>query len=154
MDVGTLVQKVPTSTIIKYLELIDGSMDTDLVEDIWDESPKSVDELEDLSLHSILMVLAGYIAIGLGSIHFILMMIGNLEALRIFQLLIKIVFGFGLLLCFYRLSGDEKKWSILAGVFSIILIALGGVVGILAGLVGILGAGLAFLSTFDSSFDI
>ncbi|MFP4000445.1 MAG: hypothetical protein ACLFSM_03605 [Thermoplasmata archaeon] len=129
-------------------------MDTDLIEDIWDESPKSVQDLESLSLHSILMVLGGYIAIGIGSLHFLLTLIERFDSLMILKLLINLIFGFMLLLSYYRLDKHTEKWSVLAGIFSLILIGLGGVVGGLAGLVGFFGAVLAFLSTFDSSFDL
>lgn len=129
-------------------------MDTELIEDIWRDSPKSIDELERLSLHSILLVLAGYISIGIGSLHFLLTIIERFEAIKVFQLFIDLIFGFILLLSYYRLDSDKKRWSILAGIFSLILIGLGGIVGGLAGLVGIIGAALAFLSIMDSSFDL
>ncbi len=128
-------------------------MDTDIIEDIWKESPKSIDELEKLSLHSMLIVLAAYIAMGIGSLHFLLTMIDHFEPLKVFQLFINLIFGFSLLLSRYRMNSDPKKWAVLAGVFSLLLLGLGGIVGGLAGLVGIIGAGLAFLSTIDSSYD-
>ncbi len=129
-------------------------MDTELIEDIWEESPKSVDELEKLSLHSVLLVLAGYISIGIGTLHFLLTIMDRFESLKVFQLLINLIFGFMLLLSYYELDSDPKRWSILAGIFSLILIGLGGIVGGLAGLVGFIGALLGFLSTMDKSFDI
>ncbi|MEF8832237.1 MAG: hypothetical protein V5A66_01820 [Candidatus Thermoplasmatota archaeon] len=129
-------------------------MDTKLIEDIWKDSPKSIEALEDLSLHSILLVLSGYISIGIGPLHFLLTIIEQFEAINIFQLFINLIFGFMLLLSYYRLDSDMKRWAILGGIFSLILIGLGGIVGGLAGLVGIIGAALAFLSTMDSSFDL
>ncbi|MBS3781687.1 MAG: hypothetical protein KGY66_03905 [Candidatus Thermoplasmatota archaeon] len=133
---------------------MDKPMDTELIEEIWNESPKSVKELEDLSLHSILLVLAGYISIGIGSLHFLLTIIESLEPRSVFYLIINIIFGFTLLLTNYKIQADRKKWAVLAFLFSLVLISLGGTVGILAGLIGVLGGVLAFLSSVDESFDI
>lgn len=129
-------------------------MDTQLIEDIWKDSPKSIEELEKLSLHSILLALSGYISIGIGTLHFLLTMIEQLEYNRIFYFIINIIFGFAILLSYHRIDVDTKKWAILASIFSLILISLGGIVGALAGIVGFLGAILAILAIFNESFDI
>ncbi len=129
-------------------------MDTKLIEDIWKDSPKSIEELEKLSLHSILLALGGYISIGIGTLHFLLTMIEEFEYLRILYLIINIVFGFALLLSYHRINVDTRKWALLASIFSLILIGIGGIVGILAGIVGLLGGFLAILVTFDESFDM
>jgi len=129
-------------------------MDTKLIEDIWEDSPKSIEELEKLSLHSILLALGGYIAIGIGTLHFLLTIIEEFEYIRIFYLIINIVFGFALLLSYHRINVDTRKWALLALIFSLVLISLGGIVGGLAGLVGLLGGILAMLVTLNESFDI
>jgi len=129
-------------------------MDTNLIKDIWEDSPKSVEELEKLPLHSILLALGGYISIGIGALHFLLTMIERFEYTRIFYFLINIIFGFALLLSYHRINVNTKKWALLASIFSFVLISLGGIVGALAGIVGLLGAILAILATLDKSFDI
>ncbi len=129
-------------------------MDTNLIKDIWEDSPKSVEELEKLPLHSILLALGGYISIGIGALHFLLTMIERFEYTRIFYLLINIIFGFALLLSYHRINVNTKKWALLASIFSFVLISLGGIVGALAGIVGLLGSVLAILATLDKSFDI
>ncbi len=125
-----------------------------IIEKIWDECPKSVQELEDLPLYSILIVLGGYFSLGIGSFHFILTILERFDSLKVFYFVINIVFGFGLLLSYYRIEDEMRKWSMLALVFSLVLIAIGGIVGALSGLIGVFGGGLAFLSTVDDSFEI
>ncbi len=129
-------------------------MDTKLIEDIWKDSPKSIEELEKLSLHSILLALGGYISIGIGTLHFLLTIIEKFEYTRIFYFIVNIVFGFALLLSYHRINAYTRKWALLALIFSLVLISLGGIVGILAGIVGFLGGILAIFVTFDDSFDI
>ncbi|MFW6048293.1 MAG: hypothetical protein ACOC87_03250 [Candidatus Natronoplasma sp.] len=129
-------------------------MDTKLIEDIWEDSPKSIEELEKLSLYSILLVLGGYISIGIGTLHFLLTMIEKFEYTRIFYFIINLIFGFGLLLSYHRINVKTKKWALLGSIFSLILIGLGGIVGGLAGIIGLLGAILAILATYDKSFDL
>lgn len=129
-------------------------MGTKLIEDIWEDSPKSVEELEKLPLHSILLALGGYISIGIGTLHFLLSILEQFEYSRVFYFIINIIFGFALLLYYHMITSDTRKWAILASIFSLILISIGGIVGALAGLVGLSGSILAILVTFDESFDI
>ncbi len=129
-------------------------MDTKLIKDIWEDSPKSAEELEKLSLHSILLALGGYISIGIGTLHFLLSIIEKFEYSRVFYFLINIIFGFALLLSYHMINTETRKWALLASIFSLVLISIGGIVGALAGLVGLFGAILAILVTFDESFDI
>ncbi|MBS3817786.1 MAG: hypothetical protein KGY76_09525, partial [Candidatus Thermoplasmatota archaeon] len=125
-----------------------------VIEDIYKECPKSAMDLEELPVHSILLVLGGYIAIGIGTFHFLISIIKVFDPYVIFHFLTNIVFGFGLLISFYRIEQGIEKWAVVAGVFSLILIILGGIVGALAGIVAIFGAGLAILSSFDETFEM
>lgn len=129
-------------------------MDTKLIKDIWKDCPKSIEELEKLSLYSILLVLGGYISIGIGSLHFLLTTMEKFQFTRIFYFIINLIFGFGLLLSYHRIKVKTKKWAIVGSVFSLVLIALGGIVGALAGIVSLLGAILAILATYDKNFGL
>ncbi|MGM0405067.1 MAG: hypothetical protein ACQEQM_02870 [Thermoplasmatota archaeon] len=116
-----------------------------VIDDILDKSPTSVDELEELHLYKILLIIASYIALGVGALHFVLsigsMPFGGL----IFKLMINLVFGFLLLLSFHNIEYDKIKWSIMTILFSIVLIVLGGVVGLLAGTFSLFGILLSFI---------
>lgn len=116
--------------------------------------PKSIDEVDDMPLYSILIVLSGYIAIGLGFFNFLLQMIGNIDITLALHFIVNIFFGFGILISFIKIEEERRKWSVICGVLSIILIALGGVVGILAGIIGVIGSGLSFVTTVDENFNI
>lgn len=129
-------------------------MDVEVIEKIYKKCPKSAGELEELPVHSILLVLGGYIAIGIGTFHFLISIVRNFDPFTVFHFLTNIVFGVGLLISFYRIEQGIKKWAVVAGVFSLILIILGGIVGALAGIVAVFGAGLALLSSYDESFEM
>ncbi len=129
-------------------------MNTEFIEEIWKECPKSIQALEDLPLYSVLLVLGGYFSIGIGTFHFLLTILERFAPSTIFYFVINIIFGFGLLLSFYRINTEKIKWSAIAVIFSLALIALGGIVGALSGLIGLFGGGLAFLSTQDETMEI
>lgn len=129
-------------------------MAENILDSVIESLPKSMDDIDDMPLYSILIVLSGYIAIGLGFINFLLQLIVNIDVALVLHFLINLVFGFGVLLSYTKISDEKRKWSVICGILSIILIALGGVVGILAGLIGIIGSGLAFLTTIDENFNI
>ncbi len=129
-------------------------MDRRLMEELVDECPKSTRDLEKLPLYSILLVLGGYISIGIGSFHFVITILEDFDFYSIFPLLINLIFGFGLLISYYRIQKAIKKWAAIAVVFSLVLISLGGTVGALAGLVAIPGAVLALLGEFNSDLKI
>ena len=135
---------------------INEMVDASLIEDLVDGCPKSASDLEKLPLHSILLVLGGYIAIGIGSFHFVITIMRDFYLHSIFHLLINLLSGFGLLFSYHRIKAKKmiKKWAFIAAIFSVILIALGGIVGALAGLVGATGAILALLTVFNESWDI
>ena len=116
--------------------------------------PKSIDEIDDMPLYSILIVLSGYIAIGLGFFNFLLQVIENIDITLALHFIVNIFFGFGILISFIKIEEERRKWSVICGVLSIILIALGGVVGILAGIIGVIGSGLSFVTTVDENFNI
>ncbi len=126
----------------------------EIIEEIWGDTPKSFDELERLPLYSILIVIAGYISIGIGTLHFLLRIIEHFRPNEVFYFIINVIFGFALLLSFYRIESDKKRWSILTFIFAIVLIALGGIVGALAGFVAFLGGILAFLTLFTKNFEV
>lgn len=126
----------------------------EIVEDVWKDCPKSIPDLEALSLYSILIVIAGYISIGIGTFHFILTMVERFRPLGILHWLVNLIFGFGLLVAYYRMEENKKTWSVLTFVFSVVLLALGGIVGGLAGFIALIGAVLAFLSTTSNTYDI
>lgn len=129
-------------------------MAENILDRVIESIPKSMDDIDDMPLYSILIVLGGYIAIGLGFFNFILQLIGNIEIMIVFHFLVNLFFGFGILVSYTKISDEKRNWSVICGIFSIILIALGGIVGILAGLIGLIGSSLAFLTTIDENFNI
>nr|AGF93358.1 membrane protein [uncultured organism] len=129
-------------------------MAENILDRVLESIPKSMDDIDDMPLYSILIVLSGYIAIGLGFFNFILQLIGNIDIKLVLHFLINLFFGFGLLLSYTKISDERRKWSVICGILSIILIALGGIVGILAGLIGVIGSSLAFITTIDENFNI
>ncbi len=133
---------------------ISGMIDTSIIEELIDECPKSTQDLEKLPLYSILLVLGGYIALGIGSLHFVITMLKDFDFYAVFHLLTNLLFGFGLLISYHRIKREIKRWALVAIVFSLALIALGGVVGGLAGLIGIFGGVLALLGEFDEDWKI
>ncbi|GEM_PF-1677744 len=126
------------------------------LQELIEYSPRSADELEKLSLHSILLVISGYMALGIGTLHFVLSVIGDFRAALIFHLVINVVFGLAILISYSRIKRDleAKKWAVLSLIFSIVLVTFGGIVGILAGLVALFGGALALLATFDRGLEI
>ncbi|MFP4051154.1 MAG: hypothetical protein ACLFVB_05385 [Thermoplasmata archaeon] len=116
--------------------------------------PKSMDDIDEMPLYSILIVLSGYIAVGLGFFNFLLQLIGNINVNIALHFIINLFFGFGILLSYTKIEDEKRKWSVICGVLSIILLALGGVVGILAGLIGVIGSALSFITSIDENFNI
>ena len=129
-------------------------MAENILDRVIESIPKSMDDIDDMPLYSILIVLGGYIAIGLGFFNFILQLIGDIGVMIVLHFLVNLFFGFGILVSYTKLSDEKRNWSVICGIFSIILIALGGIVGILAGLIGLIGSSLAFLTTIDENFNI
>ncbi len=128
----------------------------DDIEDMVEASPKSAEDLEDMPLHSILLILSAYIAIGIGISHFFLSLLQGLEVHSMFHVIINLVFGLGLFISYLRVKEKEQKrrWGIFAIIFSLVLLALGGIVGILAGIVGVFGGGLALLTSFYKTWEV
>ncbi len=62
-----------------------------------------------------------------------------------FKLLINLTSGCLLLISFHRIEDSGLQWPILIIIFSIIMISLGGIVGLLAGTFSLLGGLLSFL---------
>ncbi len=123
------------------------------MDDILDEIPKSLSEFERMSMDSLLIVLGAYTALALGFLHFLVSGFVYSPIPFLFQFLINVIFGAGLLICFVRKHRDIV-WSVLALVFSLILIILGGPVGVVAGLIALFGSLLAFLGDISPSFSI
>lgn len=119
-------------------------MDRDLLDSLIEEAPRSVEDLENLPLYKILLAVGGYIAIGIGFFHFILSLPSGSAPRLILHLLIDIFFGLSLLVCYVRIERKPVNWSALAVISSLVLIALGGIVGGLAGIISIFGGALAF----------
>ncbi|MFO8109972.1 MAG: hypothetical protein R6U17_05560 [Thermoplasmata archaeon] len=120
-------------------------MENDLIAKVYESSPKSINELEKMSLPAVLITLGGYVAIGLGFTHFLVSIISLADIIFIFQFLVNLLFGFALLISCMNLHRDTRRWTILSGVFGIILMVLGGAVGAISGLIAIIGAALGFL---------
>ncbi len=116
-----------------------------VVDDLLDNSPTSLDELEELHIYKILIIIASYIAMGVGVLHFVLSMGSMPFGSLIFKLIINLVFGFFLLVSFHNIEDDKIKWSIMTILFSIVLIVFGGVVGLLAGTFSLFGILLSFI---------
>lgn len=126
------------------------------VTDMAEGSPTSAEDLEDMPLHSILLILSAYLSVGIGIFHFFLSFLQHQDPYLIFHLAIDISFGVGLLISYFRIGDDKHqiRWSVFAVIFYVVLLAFGGIVGILAGIVGIFGGGLALLATFDETWEV
>ncbi len=112
---------------------------SEALDDLLENSPTSVNELEDLQVYRILIVIASYMALGIGILHFVLS-IGTMPFASLsLKLIINVVFGFLLLLAFHNIVYKKIKWSVMTIIFSLILIAMGGIVGLLAGTLSLFG---------------
>lgn len=120
--------------------------DNGLLDEVIENSPTTLEEMEQLKVYKILIVIAAYIALGIGTLHFILSLGAEPYLELLFKLIINLLFGLLLLLSFHRMDYMYKEWSIIAIFSSIVLISLGGVVGLLAGTFTIFGILLSFLS--------
>ncbi len=123
------------------------------MDEVLEDIPKSLSELERMPIDSLLIVIGAYVALGLGLFHFLTTSFVYSPFAFLFQFIIDIVFGVGLLICYVRKERDIV-WPILALLFSLFLIALGGPVGVVAGLIALFGSILSFLGNIDPSFKI
>ncbi len=123
-------------------------MEEERIKQVYESSPKSIADLEDMPLGAVLITLGGYVAIGLGFTHFLVSVISSAELIFIFQFIVNISFGFALLLSNMKLPDDTRRWTVLAAVFGLILMVLGGAVGAISGFIAIVGALIGLLG-FD-----
>lgn len=119
-------------------------MDDDFISEVIEAVPKSKEDLEKLPPSLILIVIGGYIAIGIGLFHFILS-IPNEPLVPLFHFLIDLIFGVGLIVTFLRVESELITWSVIGIISSVALLALGGIVGGIAGLFGLIGVIVKFL---------
>ncbi len=124
-------------------------MESDLLDKILDMSPRTMSDLEDMSVGSLLMVIGAYIAIGLGFFHFLVNSLVYSPPSFVFQFIINFFFGLALIISYVKMSGEATTYTILAIIFSIILITLGGPVGTIAGLIALIGAVIALFKPLD-----
>lgn len=117
----------------------------DVIYEVYEASPTSMEDLERMSLYTVLITMGGYIAMGLGFTHFLVSMVTYANAIFVFQFLVNLSFGFALLICNMNMGSDSRRWTLLAGVFALVLMALGGAVGAISGLIALIGAVLGFL---------
>jgi len=116
-----------------------------LFDEILEESPTTLDELEQLEVYQILLIVGAYIALGIGILHFVLSLGSQPLPSLLFKLFINLTVGFLLLVSFHRIANNGIQWQILVIIFSIISVSLGGIVGLLAGTFSLLGGLLSFL---------
>lgn len=128
-------------------------MDDEIIEEVLEGIPKSLSEIERMSISSILIVSGAYISIGLGIISFVLFGFSTAFSGALFRLIVNLSFGFGLLLSYIRLERDIA-WPFMAAVFSIILILLGGPIGTIGGLFALIGSSLYILGDLEPEFRI
>jgi len=126
----------------------------DSIEGMRKEVPKSVDELVKLPPYLMLMVVGGGLAVLLGLIIGVLEIIwGAVVASWIFgailHMIVCIIVGPLLIFAYIWCKRDLFIGTVLAGVFSVVLIALGGIAGIIGGVFGLIGAILAFLKYLE-----
>ncbi len=117
---------------------------SDLIEDVLESNPTRIDELHELPMHSVFISIGGYLAVGLGIFHFIVSMANEPFLVLLGHLTIDVVMGFGLLIT----NTDNIEKGNMRGVsmiiLSVILIAFGGIVGALSGLIALVGGILYF----------
>ncbi|MGM0509533.1 MAG: hypothetical protein ACQESD_00190 [Thermoplasmatota archaeon] len=117
----------------------------DLIGDVLESNPTRADELYELPLHSVFISIGGYLAIGLGIFHFIVSMANRPFLLLLGHLIINIIFGVGLLLTNTKMIKKKIARGVSTIIISIILIAFGGIVGALSGIVALIGGILYFI---------
>lgn len=128
-------------------------MDDEIIEEVLEGIPKSLSEIERMSISSILIVSGAYISIGLGIMSFVLFGFSTGFSGALFRLIVNLSFGFGLLLSYIRLERDIA-WPFMAAIFSIILILLGGPIGTIGGLFALIGSSLYILGDLEPEFRI
>lgn len=111
--------------------------------------------LDRMGTDRLLLLLASCCAIGFGTLAVFLQLLGNNVGLpgltpasnanAVFTFAITIVFGVFLLLAFQKTSTAQTEGAVLGLAFSIVLLFFGGTAGMLAGLLGLVGALLGIL---------
>jgi hypothetical protein len=101
-----------------------------------------------------LIVLGGGLAILLGIVLGVIEVTFNMDTPKwvggaIIHLIVCIIIGFLLIFSYIMCKRDILMGSILAFVFSIVLLAAGGIAGLIGGLLGLLGALIAFLKYLE-----
>ena len=112
------------------------------------ELPRSVEDMERLPIYSILFIVGGFCAIGLGFLVFLVSLAnprGNF-ILNIAQLLVCLIFGFMLLWNYTQVKKAPRTAFVLGLVFGIIL-WFGGYGGVIGGLLGVIGAIILLIQT-------
>ncbi|MFO7990702.1 MAG: hypothetical protein R6U61_00215 [Thermoplasmata archaeon] len=119
------------------------------IDKIVETSPRSISDLEELSLHSTLLFLGAYLSIIMGFLHFIFFFSTDYSLFSFIHLLVNVIFGALLLFVTVHLVEKDSqtykylKMVVLATAFSIVLIFFGGLVGAISGFLALLGALIA-----------
>lgn len=121
----------------------------DLIEDVLGSNPTTIDDLHELPLYSIFISIGGYLALGLGLFHFIVSMTREPFLLLIGHLIVNICLGTVLLFSNHKIVERKILWGSIVVMISIMLIALGGIVGALSGILALIGG---VLSLVDEHF--
>ena len=111
----------------------------------------SVLDLSKLGADRMLVLFAGIAAIGFGSLALVLYFMGETfpstgllgySALggAVFSFAVSLAFGLALLLSFGTMGARPAEGAILALAFSVVLLAFGALPGLIAGIVGLVGA--------------
>jgi ribosomal protein L40E len=132
------------------------SSNPDTLQEITREVPKSVSELEELPIYLLLIVLGGGLAILLGIVFGIVEVALNFTSpswlgSALLHIIINIVIGIFLIVSFVFCKKDKFLGSVIAALFSIILIAGGWIAGIIGGVIGLIGAILTFFNYLDET---
>jgi len=111
--------------------------------------------LDRMGTDRLLLLLASCCAIGFGTLSVFLQLLGNNVGLpglaptsnanAVFTFAITIVFGVFLLLAFQKMATAQTEGAVLGLAFSIVLLFFGATAGMLAGLLGLVGALLGLL---------
>ena len=114
----------------------------------------SRDALAEAPAERLLSMLAGACAIGFGALAFILQVANDprIEWLglrgvtaSVMTLVVALVFGFLMLVGSTQVHRRPRDWSILIVAFAVVLLALGGLGGAIAGILGLFAGGVVFL---------
>lgn len=114
--------------------------------------PEEADEpvtLFERPAHEMLLVLGSLLAVLLGSVFFVLSVLGETSAVDALPAaLVDVVLGVLLLVALPVLRRRRINGALLALVSSILLIALGGLAGVIGGLFGLVGGLIALLPAY------